>query len=431
MADSSNTSSTPSSTGGLRISTLDNGLTLAVVESRRAPIVTTVLWFRVGATADAELEAGTAHFLEHMMFKGSASFGAGEIDRITQSLGGSNNAFTGHDSTAYHFQFAADRWPKALEMEADRMAGLLLDPEDFTNERQVILEEIAMYESEPWDVLEARVHKTLFGGHPYGRPVLGTRDELMAMTPETLRRFHSTYYRPGNAVLVVAGDVGSDVEELVQKSFGSLPPGKACPPRPAPVSFPEAREKLEVRRGELPRLLVSLPAPPCEHPDHPRLRLLLHWLSVGRSSVLHRVLVEEEQLCAWLSADLSDSLEPGFLSFSLELPGTEPQRVEERLFELLGEARERAPSMPDLTRARQLYRADWVFAREHVYQQALMAGSSIAHHDAGFAERYRRQVLDCPPEGVHEVAARYLDLDAGVVGWSLPSRGNGEYHFPC
>ena len=168
-------------------------------------------------------------------------------------------------------------------------------------------------------------------------------------------------------------------------------------------------------------MLFSLPAPPCSHPDHPRLRLLLHWLSVGRSSLLHRTLVEEEQLCAWISADLSDSSEPGFMSFSLELPGTDPEHVEQRLFELLGEARDAAPSAPDLSRARQLYRADWVFAHEHIYQRALMAGSSIAHHDAGFPERYRRQVLDCSAEEVHAVASRYFDLDRGVVGWSLPS----------
>ena len=151
---------------GLRLSRLDNGLTIAVVPEARAPIVTTVLWLRVGASADPDTETGSAHFLEHMMFKGASSFGAGEIDRITQSLGGSNNAFTRHDSTAYHFQFAADRWPRALEMEADRMAGLLLDPDDFQSERQVILEEIAMYESEPWDALESRVQKLLFGEHP-------------------------------------------------------------------------------------------------------------------------------------------------------------------------------------------------------------------------------------------------------------------------
>ncbi len=404
-----------------RVSTLDNGLTLAVIESRHVPIVTTVLWFRVGAAADAESEAGTAHFLEHMMFKGSAKFGAGEIDRLTQSLGGSNNAFTGHDSTAYHFQFAADRWPRALEMEADRMAGLLLDPRDFENERQVIVEEIAMYESEPWDALEARVQKALFAGHPYGRPVLGTREELLAMTPETLGSFHSSHYRPGNAVLVVAGDVGSEVEELVARSFGSLPSAEGCAQETDPVAFPEARKRLEVRRGELPRLLFSLPAPPCSHPDHPHLRLLLHWLSVGRSSLLHRTLVEEEQLCAWISADLSDSSEPGSLSFSLELPGTDPELVEKRLFELLDEARKAAPTVSDLQRAKQLYRADWVFAHEHIYQRALMAASSIAHHDAGFPERYRREVLDCSADDVGDVATRYLDLNRGVVGWSLPS----------
>ena len=406
---------------GLQVSTLDNGLTLAVLKSRRAPIVTTVLWLRVGAAHEGETESGSAHFLEHMMFKGSASYGAGEIDRLTQALGGTNNAFTGHDSTTYHFQFAADRWPPALEMEADRMAGLLFAPVDFQNERQVILEEIAMYESEPWNALEVRVRQALFGQHPYCRPVLGNREELLAMGADCLRRFHDRYYCPRNAVLVVAGDVDNGVEALVERTFGSLQPGEVATRVPKQPVFPASQERVELRRGEVSRFLLSLPAPAASDADHPRLRLLLYLLTVGRSSLLHRTLVEEEQLCAWVSGDLSDSLDPGSLNVAVELlPGAEAARLEGRLFELLEEVRQGPIDDRELARAKQVFRADWVFAHERIYQQALMAGSALAHHDAEFPERYRRQIADCDGEDLRAMASRYLELDSGVVGWCRP-----------
>ena len=134
--------------------TLDNGLEVCVLPWRRAPVVATAFVYRAGTLDESPEHGGTAHFLEHMMFKGTARRGPGELDRVTRALGGSNNAFTSHDLTLYYFTFAADRWPTALELERDRMDGLLLDPVDVDSEREVILEELAMYEGEPWDALD-------------------------------------------------------------------------------------------------------------------------------------------------------------------------------------------------------------------------------------------------------------------------------------
>ena len=163
--------------GTPRVERLDNGLTVCLLENRQAPIVTSALFYRAGTRDEPAGHGGVAHFLEHMMFKGSPRYGPGEIDRRTQALGGVNNAFTSHDATGYYFNFAADRWTEALAIEADRMAGLTLDPEQVASERQVILEEIAMYESEPWEALETEVQARLFAvpslrppgaGHPGG-----------------------------------------------------------------------------------------------------------------------------------------------------------------------------------------------------------------------------------------------------------------------
>ena len=214
-----------------------------------------------------------------MMFKGSARFGPGEIDRLTQALGGVNNAFTSHDATAYYFNFAADRWTEALAIEADRMTALTLDPEQVASERQVILEEIAMYDSEPWDALEMAVHNRLFAGHPYGHPVLGTREELLATGAEDLRAFHRRFYRPDNAVLVVAGDIGDGALDAVERRARRHPRRRASPAAastrrpcspPASSGWNAARGKSRACSWRSPRRTARTPIirpcvwrPPC------------------------------------------------------------------------------------------------------------------------------------------------------------------------
>ena len=207
---------------------LASGLDVCLIANRQAPIVTSVLLYRVGGRDEMPGASGSAHFLEHMMFKGSARFGPGEIDRRTQSLGGSNNAFTSHDLTAYYFSFSADRWHEALAIERDRMTALTLAAEEVTSERQVILEELAMYRDEPWDALELAVQAELFRGHPYGVPVLGTEADLASIDRDGLAGFHRRYYHPANALLVVAGDLGADTADAAERvtaAFGDLPRG--------------------------------------------------------------------------------------------------------------------------------------------------------------------------------------------------------------
>jgi hypothetical protein len=164
--------------GEIERARLDNGLEVCLLRNAQAPIVSTALLYRVGARDEREGETGIAHFLEHMMFKGSERYAAGEVDRRTQDLGGNNNAFTSHDVTAYWFSFAADRWHEALAIESDRLRGLRLETSQVDAERQVILEEIAMYRDDPWDALEMEVLAMLFGEHAYGRQVLANRSRV-------------------------------------------------------------------------------------------------------------------------------------------------------------------------------------------------------------------------------------------------------------
>ena len=410
-----------------RVRHLDNGLTLCVVENRRVPLVATAVIYSAGTRDEAPGLGGAAHFLEHMMFKGSERYGPGEIDRLTRALGGSNNAFTSHDSTLYYFTFAADRWHRALGVEADRMAGLILDPAEVGSERQVIVEEIAMYEGEPWDALDREVTSTLFAPHPYGRPVLGTRDELQTIDAPVLRDFHRRFYRPFNAVLVVAGDVDASVDEVVEEAFGGVDgaPNGCDRAQAAPRAELAGLRRVERRQGEVPRMLLTCPAPAAEDADHPALMLLVSILGNGRSSRLHRALVDEGQLCVWVSADLQETVDPGAMAVALEVvPGVEPPRVEEEVLRQIDRLRREGPSDAEVARAKRIITADWVFGHEKVFQQAFLAGTALALFDLEHPWRYFERLLAAGAGGAGElasVAERYLRPAAGgVLGWSLP-----------
>jgi zinc protease len=358
-----------------------------------------------------------------MMFKGSPAYGPGVIDRRTQALGGSNNAYTSHDATVYYFKLAARVWREALAIEADRMAALTLDPQHVASERQVILEEVAMYESDPWDALEQAVSEALYGTHPYGRPVLGTREELLATGGDELAAFHRAFYRPDNAALVVAGAVAEGDLAAVEATLGALARGAAPRPPLPPWQAPGDLVRVERRHGEVPRLLLALPAPPADHPDHALLRVLVTTLADGRTSRLRRDLVEEEERCLFVDADVSAAVGPGSLTVEAELhEGVDPREVEVTVMEHLRALAAAPLEEAELARARVALLADWVFGNEQAHQQALSLGYGLTLYDEGHAERSLAAGLAASAEELQAAAGRWLLPERGVVGWALPAK---------
>ena len=401
---------------------LPNGLTVALLRSRRSPVVASALVYGVGAGHEVEGEHGAAHFLEHMMFKGSKSYGAGEIDRLTRSLGGDNNAFTSQDLTLYYFTFAADRWRHALTLEADRMAGLTLDPVEVESERRVILEELAMYEDEPWDALEKQVSATLHCEAPYGRPIIGTRESLAGLDGPALASFHRRYYRPDNAVLVLAGDLDEGALDAVEQAFGHLPSGSgaATPPTVSPWATVDGLRRIERRQGEVPRMLLALPAPAADHPDHAPLALLAALLGNGRTSRLHRKLVDEAGLGQWVSVEIAETRLPGAWVVAFEgVPGVPRAVVEEEVLVALGTLCREPAGEEEIRRARKMLWADWLFAHERVFQQAYLLGQALTLFDAEHPWRALGRLMEVTPEELLDVAQRYLRPEVGVLGWSL------------
>ena len=400
---------------------LDNGLQILVSSVDDVEVVSSCLWYRYGAQDEVEGEFGGAHFLEHMMFKGSELYGPGEVDRVTQALGGINNAFTSQDATAYYFKFSPLHWQKALEIEADRMSNLTLDPDEIDRERKVILEELSMYEAEPWDALDQAVQTALHHGHPYARPILGSRDSLRGLGKPELSAIHGAHYHPGNAALVLTGGVGSDSLEVASEIFCAVPSGPFIPRRVGPGREVTEWERLTRHRGSVPRLLIGWQAPSADDPDFASLRIVTGVLAGGRSSRLHRLLVEEKQLCQWVSVDLTEVQGPGTLSLAAELhPGVQPETVEELVLAEIQRLVEQPVDLVELQRIQRYLLSSWIFAHDQAHDQALTLGFGMTLFDEDFVENQLRRCLTVTDSQVLDVAKRWLGEPRAVIGWSLP-----------
>ena len=403
--------------------TLDNGLRVVLLPQNGAESIAVALCYRAGSRDEEPCESGLAHFLEHMMFKGSAGYEPGAIDRLTQRLGGTNNAFTTYDATLYHFQFERGSWREALRIESDRMRGLSLLPEEVDSERDVILEEIRMVEDDPWDALEQAVARRVFGDHPYGRSVLGSRESLRSLDAAALRSFHCRHYRPGRAVLVCAGGLPPDAMELVEAALGCAAAGGegSRAGLGPPVFDPRRRRRVELRRGETPRLLVAHPAPAPDDPAHVHLRLALAVLCSGRASRVQRDLVEEDPLALWASATVTGHRLGGMATLSAEAaPGVHPERLEQELCARVEDLASRPPDAEELGRAKRILFADWVFLHEAIAERAVTAALEQALFRPGFSRDSFEALSAATASDVAAACAASLSAGTRVVGWSRP-----------
>ena len=424
--------------------TLGNGVAVVLLPQAEAESIVTVVCYRAGSRDESSGETGLAHFLEHMMFKGSALYPPGAIDSVTQGLGGTNNAFTSHDVSAYHFQFERRSWGEALLIEADRMRGLSLLPEEVESEREVILEEIRMVEDDPWDVLEQAVAARIFGAHPYGRPVLGTRQSLRGLDAASLGSFHRRHYRPGRAVLVAAGGLPSDAMERIEAALGNGYTGSAVvSPASGPSGLRDAGvspasdaradleppvfdaapdRRIELRRGEMARLLVAHPAPAADDPLSVHVRLALTVLASGRSSRIQRELVEQDPLALWAAGGASGHRVGGMSTLAAEAAaGVEPARLEAEVCARVDGLAASPPSAEELERAKRVSFADWVFMHERIAERAVSAAVEHALFFPGFSRDSFEMLARATAADVSDACAVWLSPATRIVGWSLPS----------
>jgi zinc protease len=398
---------------------LDNGLTLLVQPDHTSPVVTTMTCYRVGSRVETPGRTGISHFLEHMMFKGTGRFGPGEIDRITALHGGSNNAFTTQDYTAYFFSFASDRWVCALEIEADRMSNNRFDPRQFELERQVILEESRMEQDHPWGALRRSVELKAFERHPYRYPIIGLGRDIQALTVEQMVEHYRRYYVPENAVLAVAGDTDPEVtlrtvEQLFRQTASGFPPPLLPPQEPAE----SGRVKIKVRRrSRVPRMLVALPAPSIHQSDHDAFQILDRVLSEGRLSRLYRKFVEETQLASLVHTELGDTFDPYLLLIRLELrEDADLQQTEELLCHELLQLCTSPLTRKELTRAKNQCINQFLFELETTFGQCMQLASMEALQRPGYWDDYVARISRLTAEEVMAAAARHWSGRRWTVG---------------
>ena len=224
---------------------LTNGMQAIVIEDHRAPVVINMIWYHAGSADEKRGKSGIAHFLEHLMFKGTKTLASGEFSKVVEANGGNDNAFTSTDMTAYHQRIAADRLELVMKMEADRMRNLVLSEEDVKTERDVILEERSQrIDSQPEGLFQEQLAAAQYLNHPYGVPIIGWRTEMETLSRQDALDWYRLYYAPNNATLIVAGDVDpADVQRLAETYFGPLAPSPAITERARPAEPAQLAER--------------------------------------------------------------------------------------------------------------------------------------------------------------------------------------------
>lgn len=406
---------------------LENGMDVVVVEDHRAPVVTHMVWYRVGAADEPPGQSGIAHFLEHLMFKGTDTMAPGEFSSTVARNGGSDNAFTSYDYTAYFQRIAADRLDLVMGMEADRMANLRLAESDVRTERDVILEERNQrVENSPSALLREQKRATQYLNHPYGVPIIGWRHEMEGLDRDAALAFYETHYAPNNAILVVAGDVTPDeVRALAQTHYGAIPANADMPARARPEEPPQLAERrlmLRDARVSQPYLSRSYLAPERDsgaQDEAAALYLLAQVLGRGQTSVLNQRLQIEDsiavQVGAWYSATSLDEI-----TFNLVLvpaAGVTLEQAETALDEVFTEFLETGPDPEQLDRIKMQLRAEEIYERDDAsglanrYGRALTQGLTVADVQA-----WPELLQQTMSEQIVKAARRLLDPRKSVTG---------------
>ncbi|WP_101067512.1 M16 family metallopeptidase [Roseovarius salinarum] len=372
---------------------LDNGMEVVVIEDHRAPVAVHMVWYRAGAADERPGVSGVAHFLEHLMFKATDDLDSGEFSATVARHGGSDNAFTSQDYTAYFQRVAADRLGRMMQMEADRMVDLRLTETDIKTERNVIIEERNQrVENNPGALLREQQRAAQYLNHPYGTPIIGWQAEMSELGMEATMDHYRTYYAPNNAVLVVAGDVTTQqVRTLAEKHYGPLPANPDLPERARPQEprqLAERRLVLEDPRVSQPYVSRSYLAPERDSGAQERaaaLTLLAEILGGGQTSMLNRELQFENKTAVYTSAwyrgmSLDDTtfnltVVPA-AGVTLEQAETAMDRVLEELL-ATGIDDDQLARIKTQIRASRIYERDDVTARARRYGRALTQGLTV------------------------------------------------------
>lgn len=410
--------------------TLANGLETVVIPDRRAPVVTHMVWYRNGSADDPAGKSGIAHFLEHLMFKGTVNHPKGEFSHTVSELGGQENAFTSMDYTAYFQRVAKEHLATMMAFEADRMTNLVLSDEDVLPERDVVLEERRMRtDSDPAAQLGESLAATLYVNHPYGTPIIGWQHEIESLDRSDALAYYRRFYTPENAILVVAGDVEPEaVRALAESTYGIIPARGE-----APVRFrrkepePRAARRVEVAdpKVEQPSFQRSWLVPSLttgQGDEAFAIDVLAQLLGGGPASRLHRILVTERGKAVgagswYMSTALDDSR---FAVYAVPAEGVSLPEIEKAVEEVVADVMANPVPAAELERAKTRLLADMIYAQDNQASLARIYGSALATgSDVADVADWESRIEAISAEAVMAVAKTYLRPGRAVTGYLL------------
>ena len=424
--------------GGIAEHTLSsNGLSVLLLEDHSAPVLTVMVTYRVGSRNEVTGTTGATHLLEHLMFKGSTNFhpriGKG-FDTLMDSIGGINNATTSYDRTNYYENLPSDQLELALQLEADRMRGLLLREEDRQPEMTVVRNEFERDENDPSSALFKEIAATAFLAHPYHHPVIGWRSDIEKVSIDKLREFYDTFYWPNNATVTLIGDFSTaSALTLIKKYFGAIPRS----PQPIPQVYTEEpaqsgpRRVIVRRPGELGVVNVAFKVPAATHVDHAPLEILGALLSEGKTSRLYRALIDPN-LAVTANAGQEFLRDPTLFLVSATLaPGSNHEQIEKILLGQIAQVQKSGVTPAEVSRALNKLLAGLAFARDGAFAIAGQINEPIA---VGNWQLYLTQ-LDTlravTTADVQRVARTYLLEDRSTTGWYIPQAESGASTAPA
>jgi len=412
----------------IKIHQLQNGLKIIFYEDHKIPSISYYTFFKVGSRNERPGFTGVSHFIEHMMFNGTQKFGPGEFDRIMEFYGGSNNAYTGEDFTAYTDWFPSKALEKMVELEADRIQGLIFEPQVFESERGVVASERRMgVENNNEAILNENVRATAIMAHPYHWDVIGWMSDILSWRRDEVMQYYRTYYAPNNAVLVVVGDFDTQKTlELIKKHYENI--AAQTPPPPVSTAEPPQMGKKQVvirKEAQTPSFMVVYHAPSCNDPDFFALSILEKPLLRGQSSRLYRRLVREEQLAISVYGGIDEKIDP-FL-FSLEVkprPGVDLDKIEKIIDEELARVMEQGISEQEYLKALNIIKSDFYFSLQTNSGKANLLGAAeilFGGYDQLFSIIDRYSAVK--REDIPAVAKKYFHENNKTVGRLIPEGG--------
>lgn len=401
--------------------TLDNGLQVIYHIDRTAPVVSTVVHYKVGAKDEVVGKTGYAHFFEHLMFEATDNIGRSDISKYINEAGGWLNAHTSWDETVYKFKVPSHELKLALWIEAERMRNLQIESIGVETQRGVVIEEKkSRVDNQPYGTMIEKMVENLFVGATYSWPTIGSIEDLNQAKIEDFQNFYDNFYKPNNAVLVISGDLQiSDAQNAVKEFFGDMPLmdvplRKQYDIRPLEVPY---RETVPDDKAQLPALFMGYRSPSLGDPDYYAFNLLSNILAAGESSRLYNKIVNEEQLAlAVQMSPLSLEKDGAVIFVGVAKPGEDLDEIEEAIVDEINELIEDGITEEELQKTKNIMESQMIFSKKNVLDKAMALARYKAYYgDASLINEEIKRYMEVKPDDIINVAKKYLSTDSKVV----------------